>query len=49
MLARHNDTNFPACDSLSPLLTGHVMDEVSKLYPLLPRTAYSRPQILTTR
>jgi len=37
MLVRHNDTNFPACDSVSPLLTGLVMDEVSKLYPLLSR------------
>ena len=41
MLVRHNDTNFPAGDSVSPLLTGPVMDEVSKLYPLLSRAADS--------
>jgi len=41
MLVRHNDTNFPACDSVSPLLTGLVMDEVSKLYPLLSRATDS--------
>jgi hypothetical protein len=41
MLVRHNDTNFPTGDSVSPLLTGLVMDEVSKLYPLLSRATDS--------
>lgn len=41
MLARLNDTNFSACDSVSPLLTGLVMDEVSKLYSLLSQATDS--------